>query len=63
MSSADVSRIQPVNLQAPGRLMFPTEEVRVSHAARISIGRVTNAVGAGARIGQRKSSLGHCDRR
>lgn len=42
VSSANVAGIQPIYFQASGRLMLPTEEVRVCYTAGISVRGVTD---------------------
>lgn len=37
MSAADVTRVEPVDLETPRRPVFPTEEVRVRDAAGVSV--------------------------
>lgn len=62
VTAADVSGVQPVDFEAAGRLVLPAEEVGMGHAARVSVGGVSDAVGAGPGIRQGQSSLGqrHC---
>lgn len=62
MTSANISGIEPVDLQAFRRLMFPTEEVRMSDSAGITICGMSYTVRAWSRVRQRESSLGHRDR-
>lgn len=57
MSSANVSRIQPVHLERPRRLMFPTEEVRMSNATCVPISCVPHSISTGSWIRQGESTL------
>lgn len=41
VSSADVTGIEPVNLQAAGRRVFPAEEVRMRYSAGITVRRMS----------------------